>query len=107
MICLQAFQRRVDGLQNSGLRKPLFIGSVAHLAPGFRRQYNLIAILFKPFAGNLLRLPAVINIRGIDEIDALVDTVVEGPVRSSLVHLRPEGHGAKAYAGYIEISAAK
>ena len=65
----------------------------------------MIALGLDDPARNLLGAPFLIDVSGVDEIDAVVGGMVDDALGFGLSGLSAEHHGAKAELGYLEPAA--
>src|SRR5512132_2051943 len=72
-IRLQSSQARVDRLNEPASRIATSIAALAHVKTGLRRQHNLISSPAQCPADDLFGLPVGVNVRGVDEVDAVLD----------------------------------
>jgi hypothetical protein len=95
-------QRGVDRVEDVLLREPLIPRAGAHRAEALRGQNEIVTASLEPASDDLFRSPDGlevaahrIDVRGVEEGDAVGGGAIEDRPRARLVALQPEGHGAE------------
>src|SRR5487761_956101 len=91
IVSAEATQAGLTSLKEMLTRETLGVGSVSHAPTRFGGDHQLGPLLpGQPASGHFLRLAAGVDVRGVDQVDAEVDRLIEDAKSCLLFHAPAE-----------------
>ena len=94
----------LHSLQDGRARQADVVGSFTHLVPDLARQDQPLPPFRENLPQHLFRLSLVVHVRGVEEVDSRVETLIDHAGRAGLVRLGTQRHGAEGKARDSQIS---
>ena len=96
VIGTHARQAGFDGIEQMLARQPAAVGQAVHCTESrFGGNHPVLPVARHRLANDLLRAPAVVDVGGIDKVDALIPGLVDDPQRILGAGLLAEHHAAQ------------
>jgi hypothetical protein len=107
VVGAQAPEARLDRLHDPLARLSLFVRTWRGRIAELRRNHPAIATLGDRAADDFFRAAGVIDVSRVDEVDALIESLVDDAFRSGFVGFAAEHHRAQAQGRNLEGAAAQ
>src|SRR5271166_292031 len=102
VIGFEAAQTFVDRPPNRRSRQAALVRRVAHFSADFPGYDDAVPPSLERLAEHLLRSAAVVDVGGIEEVEARLHQACDHADRGLLVSLPAESHGPEAQPGYLK-----
>lgn len=96
VVCVETLEARLNGLDDPLARLALFVGTLLCRVAELRRHDPIVALAGYRATDHLFGASGMIDVGGIDEVDALVERFADDALGRRFVSLATEHHCSEA-----------